>query len=528
MTEPNGQVVHGVVAVICKDGRFLSIRRPMGIELGGRWCFPGGAVEPGESQADAVVREVREEVGLDVEAGRKVWEWTAPEGRLILHWWSTRLVDPDQALQLNPDEAAEAIWATAEELRRLPGILANDIEFLDFTETTEAGCVTRRAFVLGGAGATVAAVLGAGSGSPAAERSEATPNRRRRTKMPTESTMGVIQTRPAGLKLADWHEEDAKRYANYNSRLNSRTAKFDRAFFEHVETRYIDYVCGLLRQAGERKIDLVLLPEAMLVVSRNISRRHRDKFIELCRWSCKAYFDAIRPIAKKFNMIIATCLYQVDDAGRMTNDGVLTDGDGQTAGIYHKVHLPGWHDEDGTEVTNFTAGDGYPVFATRVGKVGFLICYDIDFPEAASCLALAGADAILHPTVGYNFPDEEEQVAEARLRTRATDNHVVVACAMPGAGPVREGGCSAIVDQRGSVVAAAGKSREAIIQARVCLGAPRVRYWGKRRSDARETLRRKRRPDTYGVLVEKRPPGLPKGNHRWGRDYLYEPEVGLP
>jgi len=346
--------------------------------------------------------------------------------------------------------------------------------------------------------------------------------------MAIESTMGVIQTRPAGLKLADWHDEDAKRYKDWGQRLDIRQDHFDRAFFEHVETRYVDHVCGLLRQAGERKIDLVLLPEAMLVASRNISREHRDKTIELLRWSSTAWFDAIGPIAKKHNMIITSCLYQADDRGRMTNDGVLTDADGQTAGVYHKVHLPGWHDEDGTEVTNFVAGNSYPVFETRVGKVGFLICYDIDFPEAASCLALEGADAILHPTVGYNFPDEEEQVAEARLRTRATDNHIVVACAMPGAGPTRESGCSAIVDQRGTVVAAAGKSREAIIQARVCLGAPRVRYWGKRRSDARETLRRKRRPDTYGVLVEKRPPGFPQGKHQWGRDYLYEPDVGLP
>jgi len=542
MALSDAKIVHGVVAVICRGGEILSIRRPAGIELGGRWCFPGGAVEDGESQAEALVREVREEVGLDVEAGRKVWEWSPTEGGLVLHWWSTRLVDPDQPVRLNPREAVDHVWATPAELRELEGILGNDIEFLDHIEAngveidsvapaatgadgeSPGGTVTRRTFMAGGAVTAAGMIFGRAPRVCTAGRAEA----RRSGTMAGEATMGVIQPRPAGLKLTDWHEEDAKRYANYNSRLNCRGAKFDRAFFRHVETRYIDYVCGLLRQAGERKIDLVLLPEAMLVVSRNISRRHRDKFIELCRWSCKAYFDAIRPIAKQFNMIIATCLYQVDDAGRMTNDGVLTDGDGQTAGVYHKVHLPGWHDEDGTEVTNFAAGEGYPVFETRVGKVGFLICYDIDFPEAASCLALAGADAILHPTVGYNFPDEEEQVAEARLRTRATDNHVVVACAMPGTGPVREGGCSAIVDQRGSVVAAAGKSREAIIHARVCLGAPRVRYWGKRRSDARETLRRKRRPDTYGVLIEKHPPGFPKGKHQWGRDYLYEPGVGLP
>ena len=59
-------IVHGVVAVICKDDRILSIRRPADIDLGGRWCFPGGAVEAAESQDAALIREVREEVGAEV------------------------------------------------------------------------------------------------------------------------------------------------------------------------------------------------------------------------------------------------------------------------------------------------------------------------------------------------------------------------------------------------------------------------------------------------------------------------------
>ncbi|MBN1344602.1 MAG: NUDIX domain-containing protein [Phycisphaerae bacterium] len=536
MDERGRDLIRGVVAVVCKDGRILSIRRPDAIELGGRWCFPGGAVEQGESQAEALVREVREEVGLDVEAVEKLWEWSPPEGGLILYWWSTRLIDPDQPLQLNPREAAEAIWATPHELRALDGILTNDIEFLDHVEATaphidsvnpSSSTITRRTFVAAGAATAASAVLGRRAIAGAAPGADDAPIPRRPNTMPIESTIGVIQTRPASLKLDDWQKEDAKRYADHGKRLAMLDPAFDRAFFEHVETRYIDYVRGLLDQAGRRKIDLVLLPEAMLVVSRNLSRRHRDKFIELCRWSNKAWFDAIQPIAKKYGMIIASCLYQVDDAGNITNDGVLTDGSG-SLGVYHKVHLPGWHDQDGTEVTNFVPGDAYPVFETRIGKVGFLICYDIDFPEAATCLALNGAEAILHPTVGYNFPDEEEQVAEARLRTRATDNHCVVACAMPGAGPVRENGCSAIVDHRGTVVAAAGKSREAIIQARVTLGGPRMRYWGELASNARDTFPRKRRPDTYGVIVEKQPPAFPKGKHKWGRYYLYEPDVGLP
>ncbi len=555
MSASGDNVIHGAVGVVCRDGRFLCLRRAKTIPLPGWWCFPGGAVEDGETHAEAAAREVREEAGLDVEPVAKLWEWTDPEEPLILHFWHVRMVDLDQRVRLNPAEASEHRWLTLEELRACEGLLGSAVELLDAVDfssisdggdvaeasesdksvgtesSPEASRITRRHFLAGGTAAVAGTVLGDkgadGLSANAAKNEEDTAQGRPGMKA-IDSIFGVIQTRPVGLKLYDWHKAEPKRYENYNARLNAHGKAFDRAFFEHVETRYIEHVCGLLDEAGRRGIDLVLLPEAMLTASRTLSRKNRDKNVELLRWSQKAWFDAIRPIAKKHEMIIASCLYQVDDGGHMSNDGVLTDADGSTIGVYRKVHLPGWHDQDGTEVTNFVAGDTHPVFDTRVGRVGFLICYDIDFPEAACCLALNGAQAILHPTVGYNFPDEEEQVAEARLRTRATDHHCVVACAMPGAGPVRQNGCSAIVDHRGTVVAAAGKSREAIIQARVTLGGPRMRYWGELASNARDTFPRKRRPDTYGVICETRPPAFPKEKHKWGRYYLYEKDVGLP
>ena len=63
-------------------------------------CFVGGAIEPGESQEDAVVREFREEVGGQVRPVRLIWEYTRPDGKLHLYWWLAELETGE--LQANP------------------------------------------------------------------------------------------------------------------------------------------------------------------------------------------------------------------------------------------------------------------------------------------------------------------------------------------------------------------------------------------------------------------------------------------
>ncbi len=59
-------------AVIEQDGAFLLTRRAEAAHLGGLWEFPGGKVEHGESVEDALVREIREELGCGVDVGRSL------------------------------------------------------------------------------------------------------------------------------------------------------------------------------------------------------------------------------------------------------------------------------------------------------------------------------------------------------------------------------------------------------------------------------------------------------------------------
>ncbi len=122
------QFRQGVVVVVRRGPRFLMIRRAAGIPAGGAWCFVGGAIEPGESQKDAVVREFREEVGGTVRPVARIWQYTRPDGKLHLYWWLAELDDDE--LCPNPAEVAELRWCTPDEVEALPGILDGNVSFL--------------------------------------------------------------------------------------------------------------------------------------------------------------------------------------------------------------------------------------------------------------------------------------------------------------------------------------------------------------------------------------------------------------
>ena len=67
-----------VAAVIEEDGRFFVTRRQAGVHLAGMWEFPGGKIDPDEAHADALRREIREELDTDVSVGELVFHTVHP------------------------------------------------------------------------------------------------------------------------------------------------------------------------------------------------------------------------------------------------------------------------------------------------------------------------------------------------------------------------------------------------------------------------------------------------------------------
>jgi len=85
------------------------------------------------------------------------------------------------------------------------------------------------------------------------------------------------------------------------------------------------------------------------------------------------------------------------DGREVYNVSVLMGPDGLVAGKYRKVTLPREEIQQG-----ISPGTEYPVFETRFGKVGMMICYDVYFPEVARELAMNGAEVIALPIWGGN------------------------------------------------------------------------------------------------------------------------------
>ena len=82
-----------VAAVIEQNDRFLITRRQNGVHLAGLWEFPGGKIDPAETHADALRREMREELDTDVEIGQLVFDVTHayPDRTVTLYFYRCTL-----------------------------------------------------------------------------------------------------------------------------------------------------------------------------------------------------------------------------------------------------------------------------------------------------------------------------------------------------------------------------------------------------------------------------------------------------
>jgi 8-oxo-dGTP diphosphatase len=105
-----------VAGLVIRDGRVLITQRTATQSLALKWEFPGGKVEAHEAPVDALIRELREEIGVTVRVGR-VWDvlfHAYPEFDLVMLVYPCAIVpagDEPRAV-----EVADLVWALPDEL----------------------------------------------------------------------------------------------------------------------------------------------------------------------------------------------------------------------------------------------------------------------------------------------------------------------------------------------------------------------------------------------------------------------------
>ena len=260
--------------------------------------------------------------------------------------------------------------------------------------------------------------------------------------------------------------------------------------------------------AAEKKAQVICLPE--LFRSQYFCQTEDTSFFDFAESIPGPATEALAGVARKRRVVIVAPLFERRAPGIYHNSAAVIDADGRIVGLYRKMHIP--DDPAYYEKFYFTPGDlGFPVFATRYGRIGTLICWDQWYPEGARLSALQGAAILFYPTAIGWHPREKKQHGQAQReawqtvqRGHAIANGVYVAAvnrigherpAGGGAG-IEFWGSSFIADPQGVILAEASPDREEILLAEVDL-------------DHLEDVRRNwpflrdRRIDAYGGIAQR-------------------------
>ena len=234
----------------------------------------------------------------------------------------------------------------------------------------------------------------------------------------------------------------------------------------HSAAESVEEFCRVVEAAAgaaAAKPDAICLPEGITVVGNGKS------YVDVAESLPGPTTKRLGEMAKRLNSYVVAGLYERVGAA-IYNTAVLIGRDGSLVGKYRKTHLPREEVEGG-----LMPGDSYPTFDTDFGKVGLMICWDVQFPEPARALALQGAEVLFLPIWGGS---------ETLARARAIENHVFLVSASFDMK-------SFIVDPSGAVLAEANSGNpvavaEMALDRKIVqpwLGDMKSRTWKERRGD---------------------------------------------
>ncbi len=177
---------------------------------------------------------------------------------------------------------------------------------------------------------------------------------------------------------------------------------------------------GCLEQASSDRADIFITPECWLDGYAAPDKTSTPEKLRTIAQDMDAspFIQRVAKEAKDRSMMICFGFTSLED-GKIYNTSGLWDAEGNRIGVYHKTHLQA-HD------LQFSFGQSIPVWPSKYGPLGMMICADRRWPETVRTLRLEGAKLILNPTYGFHG-----DMNTAIMRTRSFENQCFIAFTHP-------------------------------------------------------------------------------------------------
>jgi len=170
------------------------------------------------------------------------------------------------------------------------------------------------------------------------------------------------------------------------------------------EPKDIKDVLLMIDKLADEKIDILCLPEDFLGSVKCPLPISNLPIKALCKKAMDLH-----------TYFIAT--FYVEEEGNVYNTSFVINREGKICGKYRKMH------PTCAEINKYKVAPGkqFGVFELDFGKIGIMICFDIEFPEVCRILALYGAEIVFWPTQAYGFSEFDY---ELKAKARAIDNQI--------------------------------------------------------------------------------------------------------
>lgn len=244
----------------------------------------------------------------------------------------------------------------------------------------------------------------------------------------------------------------------------------------------LEKAAAKVSEAARAGAEVVCLPE--LYRSPYFCQKEDQALFDLAEPVPGPSSERFRAVARQAGVAVVVPIFERRAPGLYHNSAVVIDANGESLGIYRKMHIP--DDPSFYEKFYFTPGDlGWKTFDTAAGRVGTLICWDQWYPEGARLTALQGAAVLFYPTAIGWHPAEKAQYGAAQRdawrtiqRSHAIANGVYVAAVNrvghepgpPGQAGLEFWGSSFLCDPFGIIVAEASIDREETLIGEVDIG----------------------------------------------------------